>query len=413
MKICMLAYTFYESDNRLRRYSEKLVQGGDHVDAIVLRREGQEAYECIKGVHVHRIQKRVKSEKTPFSYLVKLLVFFFRSAWAVTNRHIREPYDVIHVHSVPDFEVFATLIPRLMGARIILDIHDLVPELYAGKFAISQKSILFRTLVLLERLSTRYAHHTIIANHIWYERLIQRSVKAEHCTAILNYPDTSIFYRRPRPVEASDDFVMFYPGSLSWHQGVDLIISAMTLLRDKLPNLKFLIFGDGNQREELVAQAQAAGLSDRILIKDWQRSEELASTMAMIDLGVEPKRKRSFANEALSTKILEFMVMGVPVLASDTLVHKRYFKDGVVEYFESENVEDLASNIFTLATDPAKREVLRARGTQFIQTNTWDVKHVEYLDLLDKLVARPSKERAELRSVAPDATVTIPTDQCR
>src|ERR1035437_7972695 len=136
MKACMLAYTFYETDNRVRRYAEALVKRGDQVDAIALAREGQPSFEVIQGVRVFRIQKRVIDETGPISYLIKLLAFFFRSAWFLTVRHLREPYDIIHVHSVPDFEVFATFIPRLLGARVILDIHDIVPEFYASKFNI-------------------------------------------------------------------------------------------------------------------------------------------------------------------------------------------------------------------------------------------------------------------------------------
>src|SRR5579872_5282712 len=136
MKACMLAYTFYDADNRVRRYAEALVRRGDHVDAIALAREGQPAFEIIQGVRVYRIQTRRIAETGPFSYLIKLLLFFVRSAWFITAQHMHEPYQLIHVHSVPDFEVFATLIPRLTGARIILDIHDIVPEFYASKFKV-------------------------------------------------------------------------------------------------------------------------------------------------------------------------------------------------------------------------------------------------------------------------------------
>src|SRR5262245_38971546 len=134
MNVSMVAYTFYESDNRVRRYAESLAQRGDRVDAIVIGRPGQASYEVIHGVHVHRIQNRVIGERGPLSYLVKLLLFFIRSGVFVASRHLADPYHVIHVHSVPDFQVFAALLPRLTGAKIILDIHDIVPELYASKF---------------------------------------------------------------------------------------------------------------------------------------------------------------------------------------------------------------------------------------------------------------------------------------
>src|ERR1035437_9850307 len=164
MRVCMVAYTFYETDNRVRRYAEALVKRGDQVDAIALARDGQPSFEIIQGVRVFRVQKRVIDETGPMSYLVKLLLFFFRSAWILTVKHLHEPYDIIHVHSVPDFEVFATLIPRLMGARVILDIHDIVPEFYSSKFKVAERSLIFRLLVLLEKLSTAYSNHVIISN---------------------------------------------------------------------------------------------------------------------------------------------------------------------------------------------------------------------------------------------------------
>ena len=386
MTACMLAYTFYESDNRVRRYAETLVKRGDEVDAIVLRREGQPAFEIIAGVRVHRIQKRVRNERNPLSYLLKLLLFLLRSAWVVTKFHLKRRYDLIHVHSVPDFEVFATIIPRLMGARVILDIHDIVPEFYASKFKVKETSAVFRLLVLLERLSIAYCGHVIIANHIWHTRLTQRSVPPEKCTAIINYPDLSVFSRRHRKEPATGKFVMCYPGTLNWHQGVDRVISAMVLLRDKAPGLTFLIIGDGPDFEKLETMVKKEQLEDRVTITGAIPIEKVAETMASVDLGVVPKRSDSFGNEAFSTKIMEFMAMGVPVLASNTRIDQYYFTEQLVQFFESDSVPDLAAKILDLILDPAKCDSLRQCGAGFIQQNNWGVKKHEYLDLVDSLV---------------------------
>jgi glycosyltransferase involved in cell wall biosynthesis len=386
MRACMVAYTFYESDNRVRRYAETLARHGNEVDAVVLRREGQPAFEIISGVRVHRVQKRVRNERNPVSYLLKLLLFLFRSAWALTLRHLKTPYHLIHVHSVPDFEVFATLIPRLMGARVILDIHDIVPEFYASKFKVSEKSLVFRLLVLLEKCSVAYAHHVIIANHIWHKRLIQRSVSPEKCTVIINYPDPAIFAGRERELSESGDFLMCYPGTLNWHQGVDRAIEAVGLLRDRAPHLKFLVMGDGPDREKLKIMVKQQQLEDRVLITGSVPMEQVAQTMATVDLGIVPKRKDSFGNEAFSTKILEFMAMGVPVLASNTAIDQYYFNDRLVQFFESNSVIDLAARILDLMNDPARRAALSRSGTEFIEENNWNVKCHEYLDLVNHLV---------------------------
>lgn len=381
MKACMLAYTFYETDNRVRRYAEALARRGDEVDAIALRREGQPSFEIIRGVRVHRIQDRRIDERGPLSYLRKLLLFFFRSMWFLARRR----YDLIHVHSVPDFEVFATLIPRLRGARIILDIHDIVPEFYASKFHVSEGSLAFRLLVLAEKLSTAYSHMVIISNDLWEKKLVQRSVPRNKCVSIINYPDLTIFARRPKPAN-NGDFLICYPGTLNQHQGLDVAVRAVALLRDKAPNLKFLIIGDGPDREKLKQLAKDERLEDRVTLQGFVPMETVADTMASVDLGIVPKRRNSFGDEAFSTKIMEFMAMGVPVVASRTTIDEYYFNDRLVQFFESDNAEDLAAKILALMENPSKRDALRSAATEFIGMNNWDVKKNDYLGMVDRLV---------------------------
>lgn len=388
MKACMVAYTFYDADNRVRRYAEALARRGDQVDAVALAREGQPAFEVIQGVRVHRIQKRVIDETGPFSYLIKLLLFFLRSAWFLAVRHVREPYQLIHVHSVPDFEVFATIVPRLLGARVILDIHDIVPEFYSSKFNVGESSLVFRLLVMIERLSIAYSSHVIIANHIWYDKLVQRSVRANKCTAIINYPDPTIFSPRPDHPRAGNEFVMCYPGTLSWHQGLDLAIEAVGVLRERAPQIRLLLIGDGPERENLKRLIRHRGLSDRITLTGLIPLEQVAVTMARVDLGVVPKRSDSFGNEAFSTKIMEFMAMGVPVLAARTRVDEYYFNDQLIQFFESGNVQDLAAKMLELVENPERREQLRNNCNEFISHNNWGVRQQEYLGLVDRLIAR-------------------------
>jgi len=384
----MVAYTFYEADNRVRRYAEELAKRGDEVDVIALRRDGQPPYEVIRGVHVYRIQKRLIDEKNPFSYLKKLLEFFLRSGWLLSLRHLRFRYDIIHVHSVPDFQVFAALFPRLMGAKVILDIHDIVPEFYASKFKVGERSLIFRLLLLMEKLSTAFSSHVIISNHLWHTKLTKRSVRPEKCTTIINFPDPTIFSYHPRLVSANGDFVICYPGTLNWHQGLDVAIRAMSLLRDRAPNLKLLIIGDGPEREKLKGMVKKHRLEGRVVMSGFIPIEQVADTMAKIDLGVVPKRKDSFGNEAFSTKIMEFMAMGVPVIASKTRIDQHYFSEQLVLFFESESEKDLAARILELLHDRAKQAAFSERGLNFIRQNNWGVKKGMYLDLVDRLTKR-------------------------
>jgi glycosyltransferase involved in cell wall biosynthesis len=383
----MLSYSFYRNDTRVRQYAMALAERGDEVDVFSLRRDGYPAEEVIDGVKVHGIQSRRRDERGPFSYLFRIVRFLIHSSIILSKQHRARPFGLIHVHSVPDFLVFAAAIPKLSGARVILDIHDILPEFYASKFKVSQSSLVFRLLKLVEKWSVGFAHHVIIANHLWYERLISRSLPREKCTPICNYPDLRFF--SPRAKTRNDGkFIMMYPGTLNWHQGLDVAVRAFAAIVDRAPNVDFHIYGEGTTKSMLTDLAQSLGLNGRIQFHPPRPLHEIARVMSQADLAVVPKRAESFGNEAISTKVLEFMALGIPVLQSRTKVGTYYDTDSRVMFFESENVDDLAQCMLTLIRDRQLRERLAANASEYAKENNWTVKKHVYLDLVDSLTAR-------------------------
>lgn len=380
----MIAYTFYEGDNRVMRYAEALAKGGNEVDVIALRKEGQPKEAMMNGVRVFQIQKRIKNEKGKLTYLYRLLMFFVRSFFFVSAKHLRNPYRLLHVHSVPDFLVFAAWIPRAMGAKVILDIHDLLPELYASKFGAGTKSRTFRSLALLERLSAGFADHVIVANHIWQQRLISRSVPAEKCSVFLNYPDLSIFQPLGR-TRFDGKFIVLYHGTLAWHQGLDIAIDAIATLKDKVPDMEFHIYGEGTTKDSLIQLAGKRGISDRVLFHDAIPLREIVRVIENADLGVVPKRKDSFGDEAFSTKTLEFMTLGVPIVVAATTVDRYYFNDRIVTFFSSGDMEDLAKCMLELICNPEARRKQVDGARNFAKGYDWDLKKGEYLRLVNAL----------------------------
>jgi glycosyltransferase involved in cell wall biosynthesis len=394
----MVGYTFYDCDNRVRRYAETLARRGDEVDVIALRSESEAKREIVNGVQVFRIQRRRIDEVGRFSYLLRLFRFLIHSMVFLARRDWRRHYDLVHVHSIPDFEIFAAWLPKLRGAKLILDIHDLVPEFYASKFNAASTSHGKRLLVLVERLSAQFAHHVIIANDLWRDRLLQRSAKDAHCTTILNYPDESIFYRRGR-TRSDDKFVMLYPGSLSRHQGLDLAIRALARIRDRAPHAELRIYGKGDQLEALVRLAHELGLEDRVHFHDAVALTEIARIMENADLGIVPKRTDGFGNEALSTKIPEFMALGVPVIASNSQVERRYFPSSAIKFFNPNSETELADCMLTMIRHPEERQARVCQGDEFIRTFGWEANKQRYLNLVDRLTST-AKVHAMQRSAA-------------
>ncbi|MFZ0395771.1 MAG: glycosyltransferase family 4 protein [Terracidiphilus sp.] len=391
MRVCMVAYSFYNTDNRVRRYAEALVRRGDQVDALAVGLPGQPRKEVIAGVRVFRLQSRVRNEGGPVSYLLKMLSFFLRTAWFLSVRQFREPYALIHVHNLPDFEVFATLVPRLMGARVILDMHEITPEFYQSKFGIGERSWMFRLQALVERLSIAYVDSVIMVNHMVERAVLGRgSVRPEKCMVVLNYPDLRIFPGPAQARAAGEEFTVCYPGTLNRHQGVDIAVEAVALARAEAPRLRFLIIGDGAERENLRRLVRERNLEDVVTMQGMVSLEQVAETMGTIDAGVVPKRGEGFGNIAFSTKIMEFMAMGVPVIASRTAIDEFYFNDRLVEFFESGNAADLARKIVHLMQSPQRAAELRQQGSDFIAINNWEVKQGEYFALVDRLAGKRS-----------------------
>jgi glycosyltransferase involved in cell wall biosynthesis len=212
-----------------------------------LKRPGQSLRGSMAGANLFRIQKRELNETSPMSYFFKILKFFIVSATWLSVRHSMRPYQLIHVHNVPDFLVFAPLLPKLAGAKIILDIHDILPELYAHKFRASDGSFIFNALLRVERLSAKFADYVIVANDIWLKRITQRAARPEKCAAMINYPDTFLFNPGQGKSGRGSDakFVLLYPGTLNRHQGLDVAVEAMGLLRERIPNAELRIYGEG------------------------------------------------------------------------------------------------------------------------------------------------------------------------
>lgn len=392
MRVCMLAYTYYEGDNRVRRYAEALAKRGDTVDVVACGQKGQLSHTVISGVNVFRTQARRINEKTNIDYLIKIMLFLFQSFVVLTWRHLRNPYQVIHVHSVPDFEVFAAVAAKLTGAKVILDIHDIVPEFYAGKFSKGRVTILSKALMVVEKICCAFSDHVIIANHLWWDKIVTRSVKKEKCTVVLNYPDPAVFNDR-LPHHSGGTFTLSYPGSLSWHQGLDIAIRALALVKSESPiPFQFNLYGRGSNVAALKELTLSLGLEDRVLFHGILPIDEIAKKMALSDLGIVPKRADDFGNEAFSTKIFEFMALDVPVLISSTKVDRFYFNDSIVMFFESGNVRELADKILFLAKNKPVRDTLVKNAGSFIKNYSWEVKKSEYFALIDSLISKKRRE---------------------
>lgn len=387
-KICMVTHSNYAGDNRVRRYAEALTGRGDDVDVIAISTDGSPLGEQeIDGVRVFQVQQRAHNERSQWTYAYRLLRFLFVSGFHLTRLHRGVRYDLIHVHNIPDFVVFSALYPKWTGSKVILDIHDIVPELFGNKFKTRAKSLYFSFLQYLEKISAAFANHVIISNHLWYDTIVSRSAAREKCSVFLNHVDRRLFYRRER-TRKDDRLVILFHGTFQWHQGLDIAVDALSLLQDRFPNAELHLYGGGGGADtqgRLAEQAARLGIGEKVKFFPSVPLQQVAEIVANADLGVVPKRADSFGNEAYSTKIMEFMSQGVPVVVSRTKIDEYYFDESVVRFFPSGDSEAMAAAIAEVLENGALRERLVKAATVYVERNSWTVKKAEYLELVDRL----------------------------
>lgn len=386
--ICMLAYTHYETDNRVRRYAESLVSRGDRVQVIALAGGCfTRKVEQISGVTIHRVQHRERNERGKWTYAFRLARFVLTSSVELTRLHKQRRFDIVHVHNMPDFLVFAAWYAKLFGARLVLDIHDLVPELFASKFRSGEKGIYARVLERVEKLSMKYADHVIVSNHLWHDTLIARSVPRDKCSVFVNSVDTKLFWRRPK-TRTDGRFVILFPGSFQWHQGLDVAVRGFALLRAASPYCELQLYGAGDQLESLKTLVRELGLDQNVKICTPIPLADIPGVIANADLGIVPKRADSFGNNAYSTKIMEFMSQGVPVVASRTRIDTFYFAEHLVHFFPSGDHRAMANAMLEVIGSAELRDNLIRNGLQYVKTHSWDHTQPDYYGLIDSLGSR-------------------------
>jgi glycosyltransferase involved in cell wall biosynthesis len=391
LRVAMLAYSFYESDNRVRRYAETLARIGDTVDVISLRREGQGVYNELNGVRVFRVQERVRDEKGKAVYLSRILKFFFRSAALLTGKHFSRPYHLVHVHSVPDFEVFAALIPRITGAKVILDIHDPMPDFFSAKFGYNNNSIYLKSLKTVERCSLHRADHVITVTDYWRDVIKERSrIPGDKISTIVNYPDREIFNAEGREERkrSNDVFTILYPGTLNKHCGLHIVLKAIGMLSSSHPNIRLHIYGRGNEESNLRSLASQLNLDSVVFFHDSVPIDQVPDLMLNADIGIALLAgENTYSKQALNVKLLEFLAMGLPAIATKVDSIVKYLGDGVAMLSNPNDPEDVARCIKELYENFDKREKLRRAGLAFSEKNNWQSQADIYFGIIQKILA--------------------------
>jgi len=389
MSVCILDHSVYEFDTRVRRKAEALVAAGYTVDVLALRQPGAPKTFVLNGVTVHTLsldKKRASLPRYVFEYAAFFLWAFVKTPWLMRQRK----YAIVDVNTLPDFLIFAPAIARWMGARLILDMHEITPEFYQSKYRIASTSWLIGLMKVIERVSMAFADEVITITEPIQDLLVSRGLARSKSTVVMNSADEARFTLDGRPPvhEAADasPFAFIYHGTLTEIYGLDIAIEAFNRAQGQMPGAELWILGFGPEEDRLKALVTERGLTAKVRILGAVLASEVPGWLRRSAAGILPMRRDVFLDFAFPNKLSEYIITGKPVIVSRLKTIRRYFSEEALAFFEPHNTADLAKQMVRLYRNHRLRERLAARARREYTPISWDVMKARYLRLVDSVI---------------------------
>lgn len=397
LRTCMVVHnSFPFAEIRVEREADALIKHGIKVDLICLRYGHEPKQEVVNGVNIYRLPVRRRKGRGIAAQFLEYMLFFTLAFVKLTSLHLSNHYDAVQVHNLPDFLIFAALIPKLMGCRLILDLHDLMPEFYLSRFNDTPSGWRSRLIRWQEQQSCRFADHVITVTELWRQTLIERGVPAAKCTVVMNLADDRFFTTSVRKLvkaQNNNQFHIIYHGQLTKRYGIDLLLRALDLVRRDIPEVTLTIHGRGEYLEDLHQLAHELGLDDHIKVTDhFVPTAEMPNLICSADVGVVPYRRDVFTDGILPTKLLEYAALGMPAIVARTTCIATYFDESMVEFFTAEDIEDLARCIQLLYHDRVRLGEIAQSIKRFNESYNWTSHQNGYVNLIKELTQHKSQQ---------------------
>lgn len=391
-RMAVVSFSAFPGDPRPRRAAEAFAEAGMSVEVICLKEAEAAKKDTFKGIRIDRIEI-AKSRNSKFGYVFQYCLFILIVFVMLTLRFPIRRYDVIHIHNMPDVLVFAALIPKLFGTKVILDLHDPMPELMMTIFNTRKESWAVRLMAFLEKQSITFADMVLTVNRTCEELFALRSGGASKISVVMNTPNEQIF--RYSPVKLDDaavsrigkPFVIMYHGTLVERNGLDLAVEALAQVRQSVPEAELRVYGPRTlYLDDVLHSLSAKGLEEAVVYLGPRTLEELAQAIAQCDVGVIPNKRSMFTEINTPTRIFEYLALGKPVVAPRANGIEAYFDKDSLVLFELGNANDLAMKLSWVATHPMEALETTKRGQAIYQQHVWSREKEKLLNLTAALV---------------------------
>jgi glycosyltransferase involved in cell wall biosynthesis len=366
-RIVVLLENFtYPEDTRVRNEAESLTTAGHRVTVLAPRGPGQVARERVRGVEVRRY-RTVWAGRSPWSYALEYGVAHAQLLSRALVELLKGA-NTMHINGPPDTLALAGWAGRLLGARVVYDMHDSGPELFEAKFG---SSVGLRALRAAQRAAIACADQVIVTNETQRDLAIARGRRASRdVTIVRNGPRAREF---PTPAAGRTGELaapkLVYVGTLDVQDGV---LELPELLNTPaLAAARLTIVGDGAARAELLARCERAGVIERVAFTGHIPHERVAELIADADIGLDPAPGTELNQGSTMIKVAEYMGCGRPLVAYDLRETRRTAGDAAL-YAPCGERQAFVDLICDLARDGERRlrlgDLARRRALEL----TWE-----------------------------------------
>jgi len=400
-RICVLRLGYYPEDARVPKEVRALCEAGYEVDVICLRRKGQKTRENVRGAQVYRLRHGHRRESL-LRYLWEYGIGILKMFVFVTVFFFRRRYHCIQVNTLPDPLVFVTIIPRLFGAKILLDMHEPTPELFVTKYGSDKHKWAVKLITLLEQMSLKYATAVLTVNDRIKQRFVQRGADAQKMHIVRNVPEKDLWTgQSPRSTEGG--FNLMIHGMIARRYGHETVIRALALVRDRIENVHLTIAGGGDDEERIQRLTGELGCSDIVSFLGWVPLTRIQELIASTDIGLVPLLRLPFSELCQPNKLFDFVSGKRAVIVSRLEAIEESFDDSCVMFCEPGSAEDLARCIMDLYENPEKRHNLAENAYRRYDAISWRHSKKTYLDVVDSLIDRNTESLSKETNNATDS----------
>ena len=378
------------ADPRVWREAQTLRQHGYQVSIICPCGESQdkEFYICIDDIHIYRYQLSTMIENAA-DYIKEYVQAMFHTLRLSLKIWQRHGFDVIHTANPPDTFFALGLFYRILGKKFIFDQHDLAPEMFAIKFK-GRMKWLYTLLQLFETLSYRTANLVITTNES--QRL--HAIEHGHCQprnviVVRNGPDATRFRAlTPEPaLKMGYAHLLAYLGVMGVQDGVESVLYALNELINQhhRQDIGLVLMGNGDQFPSLKKLAHELQIDDYVCFTGWIEKKDILRYLSVATIGLSPDFSNQLNDHSTMLKTMEYMAMGLPVVAFD-LPETRYSARDAALYAIPNRIEDFANKIEMLLEDSTLRQTMGAYGRQRIEEElSWNITQKQLLDAYQQL----------------------------